>query len=71
MIWLKRCTVPILPHEALIANVVYPAFLLAFSRSLVLLLVMVGCIQSGFQVLTKSFCRVETLVDEEGNVLVD
>ena len=32
---------------------------------------MVGCIQSGLRVLTKTFCKVETLVDDEGNVLID
>ena len=31
----------------------------------------VGCVQSGLQVLTKSFCEVEAFEDEEGNMLVD
>ena len=30
-----------------------------------------GCIQSGLPVLTKTVCKVEALVDEEGNMLVD
>jgi len=32
---------------------------------------MVGCIQSRFWVLTKTFCIVEALVDDELNVLID
>ena len=32
---------------------------------------MVRCIQSGFRVLTKTFYKVEALVDEEGNMLID
>ena len=32
---------------------------------------MVGCIQSGLRALTKIFCKVEALVDDEGNVLID
>ena len=29
MLWLKRCAVPTLPHEVIVADVVYPAVLLA------------------------------------------
>jgi len=32
---------------------------------------MVGCIQSRLHVLTKTFCKVEALMDNEGNVLTD
>jgi len=30
ILWLKRCVVPILFHEVIVANVVYPIVLLAF-----------------------------------------
>ena len=30
MIWLKRCVVPTLPYEVIVADVVYPMILLAF-----------------------------------------
>ena len=29
LLWLKRCVVPTLPHEVIVADVVYPAVLLA------------------------------------------
>ena len=32
---------------------------------------MVGCIQSGLWALTKIFCKVEVLVDADGNALTD
>jgi len=32
---------------------------------------MVGCIQSRLRALTKIFCKVEALVDDDGNVLID
>ena len=35
------------------------------------LLAIVGCIQNWLQVLTKTFCKVEALIDDEGNVLID
>ena len=34
MLWLKRCVVSTLPHEVIVADVVYPAFLLAFGRGI-------------------------------------
>jgi len=70
MLWLKRCVIPILPLEVIVADVVYPAVLLAFSQNIALLLAMVGCIQIGLQILMKLFCKVEVLVDDEGNVLI-
>ena len=33
MLWLKRCVVATLPHEAIVTNVVYLAVLLAHGRS--------------------------------------
>ena len=51
--------------------VVYSAVLLAYDRNIALLPAMVGCIQSELQVLTQTFCKVEALVDDEGNVHVD
>ena len=53
------------------ADVVYPAVLLAFGRGISLLLTMVGCIQSGLWALAKIFCRVEALMDAKGNALID
>jgi len=32
---------------------------------------MEGCIQSGLRALTKTFCKVEALVDDDANVLID
>ena len=52
MIWLKRCVVPSRPIEAILAEVVYPAVLLAHGRPVSLLTAMVGCIQNGLRVLT-------------------
>ena len=42
----EACVVPTLPHEVIVANVVYPAVLLAHEKSIDLLPVMVGGIQS-------------------------
>ena len=42
MLWLKRCVVPTLPHEVIIVDVVYPAVLLAYGKSISLLPVMVA-----------------------------
>jgi len=67
----EGCVTLTLPHEVIIADVMYLAVLLAFGRSLALLSAMVGCIPRGLRLLTKSFCHMETLVDEEGNTLVD
>ena len=47
MLWLKRCVIPTLPHEVIIADVAYPSILLANIQSLSLLPAMVGCLQSG------------------------
>jgi len=62
-LWLKRCVVPILPHEVIVADVVYPAVLLAHGRSISLLQAMVAGIQNGLRALTKSLCQVEAIVD--------
>ena len=63
--------VPTIPHKVIIADVVYPAVLLAHGKSIALLLAMVAEIQSGLCVLTKSFCQVEVVVDVEGNPIID
>ena len=42
MLWLKRCVIPTLPHEAIVTNMVYPAVLLAYGKSIALLLAMVA-----------------------------
>ena len=46
MLWLKRCMVLMLPHEVIVADVVYPAVLLAHGKSISLLLAMVAGIKS-------------------------
>jgi len=71
MLWLKRCVVPTLLHEVIVADVVYPAVLLAHRKSITLLSVMVAGIQSGLRALAKSLCRVEAFVDAEGNPVTD
>jgi len=71
MLWLKRCVVSMLPHEVIVADVVYPAILLAHRKSIALLPTMVAGIQSGLRALTKSFCQVETIVDAKGNPVKD
>ena len=58
MFWLKRCVVPALPHEVIVADVVYPAFHLTYGRSLGLLPAMVGCLQSRLRTLCQSFYNV-------------
>jgi len=63
--------VPTLPHEVIVADVVYLTVLLAFGRNIALLAAIVGCTQSGLRVLTKMFCKIEALVGNEGNVLID
>jgi len=70
MLWLKRCVVPTLPHEIIVAAVVYPAIILAQGRSLGLLPVMIGCLQSGLRVLCQSFCNVVVEKDNKGNIVV-
>ena len=67
MLWLKRCVVPTLPHEVIVADVVYPAVLRAHVKSIALLPAMVARIQSGLRALAKSFYRVDVVVDAEGN----
>ena len=71
MLWLKRCVVPTLPHEVIVADVVYPAVLLAHGRSIALLPAMVADIQSGLRALAQNFCRVEKVVDSHGEPDVD
>ena len=71
MLWLKRCVVPTLPHEVIVADVVYPTVLLAYGRSIALLPVMVAGIQSGLRALVKNLCQVEAIVDSKGRPEVD
>ena len=71
MLWLKHCVVPTLSHEVIVANVVYPAVLLAHEKSISLLLAMVARIQSRLRALTKSLCQVEAIVDSQGRPVVD
>ena len=66
MLWLKRCVVPTLPHEVIVADVVYPTVLLAYGKSIALLPAMVAGIQSGLRALVKSLCQVEVIVDSKG-----
>ena len=70
MLWLKRCVVPTQPHEAIVANVVYPAILLTYGRSLGLLPTMVGCPQRRLKVLCQSFSNVVAEENKEGNMVV-
>jgi len=56
MLWLKRCVAPILPHEVVVADMVCPAVLLAYGKSIALLLAMIAGIQSGLWALIKSLC---------------
>jgi len=71
MLWLKQYVVPTLPHEVIVADVVYLA-VLAHRRSLGFLLAMINCLQSGLRVLCRSFCNVVLVAEEdrEGNVVV-
>ena len=55
MLWLKRYVVLMLPHEAIVVDVVYPAVLLAHRTSTAFFLAMVAGIQSGLRALAKSF----------------
>jgi len=71
MLWLKRCMVPTLTHKVIITDVVYPAVLLAYGKSISLLPAMVADIQSGLRVLTKSLYQVEAITDSQGRLLVD
>ena len=63
--------VPTLPHEVIVVDVIYPAILLAYGKSIALLPVMVAGIQSGLRVLIKSLCQVEAIVDSERRPVVD
>ena len=63
--------VPTLPHEVIVADVVYPAVLLAYGKSIALLPAIVAGIQSGLRALVKSLCQVEAIVDSEGRPVVD
>ena len=60
-----------LPHEVIVANVVYPVVLLAHEKFIALLPTMVAGIQSGLRALAKSFCQVEAIVDTEGHPVTD
>ena len=71
MLWLKRCVVPTLPYEVIVADVVYPVVLLAHGKSISLLLALVASIQSGLRALTKSLCQVEAVIDSQGKPFVD
>jgi len=71
MLWMKRFVVSTLPHEVVIADVVYPEVLLVHGKSIGLFPAMVAGVQSGLRVLTKSFCQVETIVDVKGNPVKD
>ena len=68
---LKRYVVPKLSHEVFVADVVYPAVLLAHGRPLGLIPTMVSSLQSGLRVLTLSLCHVEIMEDDEGNAILD
>jgi len=71
MLWLKRCVMPTLPHEVIVADKVYPVVLLAHGKFIALLPAMVAGIQSGLRALTKSFYQVEAIVDAKGNPVKD
>ena len=70
-LWLKQCVVPTLPHEVIIADVVYLMVLLAYWKSISLLPVMVAGIHSGLGALIKSLCQVVAVVDSQGRLVVD
>ena len=55
----------------IVTDVVYPAVLLAYEKSIILLPAMVAGIQSGLRALVKSLCQVEAIVDSEGRPEVD
>ena len=63
--------VPTLPHEVIVADVVYPTVLLAYGKSIALLPAMVAGIQSGLRALVKSLCQVEAIVDSKDRPEVD
>ena len=47
MLWLKWCIVPTLPHEVIVADMVYPAIFLVHGWPLSLLSATIGYLQSG------------------------
>ena len=57
MLWLKHCVVPTLPHEVIVTDMVYPAVVLAYGKSIALLPAMVVGIQSGLQALLKACAK--------------
>ena len=61
---------PTPPHEVIIANIIYSAFLLAYDWPLGLLPAMVGCLQSELQILCRSFSNIVVEEDRESNVVV-
>ena len=63
--------VPTLPHEMIVADVVYLVVLLAHGGSIFLLQAMMAGIQSGLRALTKSLCQVEAVVESQGRQVVD
>ena len=71
MLWLKRCVVPTLPHEVIVADIVYPAVLLAYGSPIALLPAMTAGIQSGLRALTQTFCEAGKAVDSHGKPIVD
>ena len=70
MLWLKWCVVSTSPYEVIIADIVYPAVLLAYGRPLGSLPTMVGCLHSGLRTLCRSFCNIIVEEDREGNVAI-
>jgi len=71
MLWLKQYVVPMLPHEVIIAKVVYLAVLRSYGKSIALFPTMAARIQSGLCALAKSFCHVEAIVNAEGHLITD
>jgi len=57
---------PTRPHEVIAADVVYPAILLVHGRPLSLLSAMVGCLQSGLQILCQNLGNVAAEEDRKG-----
>ena len=71
MLWLKRCVVPTLPHEVIVADVVYPAVLLAYGSPIALLPAVVAGIQSGLRALTHNFCEPGKAVNSHSQPILD
>lgn len=68
IIWLKRCVIPIPPHEACVVEVIYPAILLAHGQSFGLLPNMVSHLQLGLWKVIAQFQDVRTVKDKDGNI---